>query len=79
MVRMRFRGPSFWSATFKKEADSIHGKPANHLNIEPSRMKREHQKEKLTPNKAMERSRVAVTDHADACSAPATRLAHLIR
>ncbi len=31
------------------------------------------------PNNAMERSRVAVTDRADARSAPATRLAHLGR
>jgi len=31
------------------------------------------------PNKAMEPRRVAVTDHAYACSAPATRLAHLWR
>ena len=35
--------------------------------------------QKTEPNKAMEPSRVAVTDHAGACSAPATRLAHLGR
>lgn len=35
--------------------------------------------EKIRPNNAMEPRRVAVTDHAYACSAPATRLAHLGR
>ncbi len=34
---------------------------------------------KNEPNKAMERSRVAVTDRADARSAPSARLAHLRR
>jgi hypothetical protein len=32
-----------------------------------------------SPNKAMERSRLLVTDHAIACSAPSSRLAHLRR
>jgi hypothetical protein len=32
---------------------------------------------KNEPNKAMEPSRAVVTDHAYACSAPTTRLAHL--
>jgi hypothetical protein len=31
------------------------------------------------PNKAVERSRLLVTDHAFACSAPSNRLAHLER
>jgi hypothetical protein len=35
--------------------------------------------EPKTPNKAMERSRILVTDRADARSAPSIRLAHLGR
>jgi hypothetical protein len=34
---------------------------------------------KTEPNKAMERSRILVTDRADARSAPSIRLAHLSR
>ena len=47
---------------------------------EATRMMREHQKQRRpAPNKAMERSRIAVTDRADARSAPSIRLAHLGR
>ena len=34
---------------------------------------------KNEPNKAMELTRPSVTDHADACSAPLGRVAHLAR
>ncbi len=44
-------------------------KPGSRPNPKPSR----------SPNNAMERSRILVTDHAVACSAPSIRLAHLGR
>ncbi len=64
-IRKRFRSPPRRRST---------------KTIEPIRMMREHQKQRQpAPNKAMERSRILVTDRAGARSAPSIRLAHLVR
>ncbi len=64
-IRTRFRSPPRRRST---------------KTTKPMRMMRDHQNQKpLTPNNAMERSRILVTDHALACSAPSIRLAHLER
>lgn len=64
-IRTRFRSPP------RRRSTKI---------TEPMRMMHEHQKQRpLEPNKAMERSRILVTDRAGARSAPSIRLAHLAR